>query len=63
MRAVDFLKSEVAVGRISLSRLQSLASILGVASAVGGLDSQDFQDGADRQRFESDVWGGLGPAP
>ena len=54
-RAVDYMRGEVGAGRISRVRLQSLASVLGVAGAVGGgnIDPEEFRDGAARHRSVS----------
>ena len=52
-RAVDYLRGEAAAGRIARARLQSLASVLGVAATVtgGSIDAEQYQDGAARQRY------------
>ena len=56
-QAVDYMRSEVGAGRIARNRLQSLASVLGVAGTVGGsIDPQGFQDGAARHRFERAIY-------
>ena len=52
-RAVDYLRGEAAAGRVARARLQSLASVLGVAATVGGgsIDAEQYQDGVTRQRY------------
>ena len=52
-RAVDYLRGEAAAGRVARARLQSLASVLGVAATVtgGSIDAEEYQDGAVRQRY------------
>ena len=52
-RAVDYLRGEAAAGRVARARLQSLASVLGVAATVGGgsIDAEEYQDGVARQRY------------
>ena len=53
-RAVDYMRGEAAAGRIARARLQSLASVLGVAATVtgGSIDAEEYQEGAARQRYK-----------
>jgi hypothetical protein len=48
-RVASYLKNEAQVGRITRLKLQTLASVLGVASALR-IDLDECQDGGVRRR-------------
>ena len=53
-RTVYYMRNEAMIGRITRHRIQTLASVLGVASIVK-LDLDECQDGDARYRVMGDV--------